>query len=283
MASLLALSRAASEEAKTGFHRSIGAHAIGLALGVWASTATGSLSHLAAVSALVGEMIAWAMRHRATRTHGAAEDARRLALLTWAFASPAEPLEAIDLRASFDPWIERRAVKLEDPNYYASVLPPGQERFIESLQESAFWSKRLYRLSATIALVAFGASFLIALIVFVALEPTGARTLLPFLARATVPFITFFISVDLLGYGLGWHQAAQVSERVDRALAHGSTISQPDLLAIHGDYAVATAAAAPIPTLLYRREHDRLNREWRARRDQAHRRRDTNDRGTPAH
>lgn len=174
--------------------------------------------------------------------------------------------DAIDLRSSFGPSIEKHATSLEGPKYYASTLPPGRERFVDMFQESAFWSKHLYRLSSWLAFVPC-AVLVIAALCFILLQPTGATGILSLLAQLMVPILTFFVSADLLGQGTAWLDAARMSDRIDRALGSRPTPSEQDLLATFSAYSVATASAPPIPTFLYRRKHDHLNREWQRRRE----------------
>src|SRR3989442_4498343 len=108
-------------------------------------------------------------------------------MLMWAFGETSEPLDAVDLRSSFGPSVEQRAHALEDPNFYSSTLPPGRNRFVDMFQESAFWSKHLYRRAGWMAVVACALMLLAALLFFVLLEPTGARGILPVLAEFMVP------------------------------------------------------------------------------------------------
>jgi hypothetical protein len=264
MASLLAISRAASEDAKRLFKLKVWAHAVGLVFAIVAVLATSPASHVLAVLALIAELAAWFLRYLASKTHSKAEQARRAAMLMWAFNTP-EPPDAIDLRSSFGPRIETRAASLEDPNYYASTLPAGQQRFVDMFQESAFWSKHLYRLSSWLAFGSSAAIVMGAFLCFVLLVPTGATGVLSVLAQLGVPIVTFFISVDLLGQGLAWHEATTISDRIDRALERSQPPSPQDLLSTFSEYSVAIACAPPIPTFLHRREHDRLEREWRRR------------------
>ena len=188
-----------------------------------------------------------------------------MSLLMWGYGSHVEPLAASDLRASFGSEIERRAPALEDPSYYNSELPPGQGRFVDAFQESAFWSKHLYRMSAWAVLSMCFSAALVTVGMFVLLEPTSARGILPVLAKLIVPIVGFFISIDLLGQGLGWLDAQQVAERTDRILSAKQTFAQEELLAIFADYSVATAASHPIPAYWYKREWARLDAEWKRR------------------
>jgi len=265
MASLLAIARSASEEAKAFYRRRVWAHAAALGFAVLALSTTAPWNHICSVLALVGELVAWALRRRANTIHAAAETARRSAMLTWAFASDREPIDASDLRATFGKRIHEQAVHFEDPTYYSSELPPGTARLLEMLQESAFWSKHLYKLGGRLFLALVFGLLLITVLIFALLEPVGARGFLVGFARILVPVITFFLAFDLLGQGLDWLEARQVSDRIDRVLERASTATQEEILAWFTDYFAATASAPPIPTFLYRREHDRLDEEWHKR------------------
>ena len=41
-------------------------------------------------------------------------------------------------------------------------------------------------------------------------------------------------------------------------------LSPRRVLAVFGDYSVATATTPPIPTVLYRQRHDHIEKAWRA-------------------
>lgn len=266
MASLLALSRAASEEAKRSLGFTVWAHGVGLMFAIVATQFVAPWSHVFAVIALLAECVAWILKHRAEETHQSAEHARRSAMLMWAFGATTEPPDAVDLRAGFSGDVEARAVALEDPNYYASVRPPGRNRFVEMFQESVFWSKHLYGMAGRITLWSCAALTFGTVVLFVILAPSSASSLLTLLAQLMVPIVTAFVSLDLLGLGLGWLAASRTSRRIDQAMQRVEDPSEEALLATYAEYAVATASASPIPTIFYSREHDRLNREWRRRR-----------------
>src|SRR5262245_44223990 len=73
MASLLALSRACSEDAKHGFLLTVCSHGVGLLFAGAASQTPTPSSHVCAVLALLAELAAWILRYRATRMHHTAE------------------------------------------------------------------------------------------------------------------------------------------------------------------------------------------------------------------
>jgi len=269
MASLLALSRAASEEAKRFAARTLWSHVVALAFAIVALEVPNPWAHICGMLALIAELTAWVFKFLSSRRHTAAETARRAALLMDGYGATGEPADAADIRVSLGTRTEVRAAFLEDPNYFSSTEPPGRRRFLDLFAESAFWSKHLFRLAGQLALGFFVAVLTGTVVLFVLLTPTGIAPVLAVFARVLVPIIGFFISVDLLGLSLGWYDAAGTADHVDRTLQAAANADEADLIRLFAEYGAATATTAPIPTWLYDRQHDRLNREWNRRKGRA--------------
>ena len=269
MASLLALSRAASEEAKRFAVRALWLHVVALAFAIVGLELASPWGHSCGVLALIAELIAWVLRFLSSRRHTAAETARRAALLMNGYGTAKEPADAADIRAGLGTRIEVRAASMEDPDYFSSTEPPGRSRFLDLFAESAFWSKHLYRLAGHVALGSFVAVLTATVVLFVLLTPTGVSPALVVFARVLVPTISFFISVDLLGLSLGWYDAAGTADSVDRTLRAEAIADEADVIRLFAEYGAATATSVPIPTWLYDRQHDRLNREWNRRKGRA--------------
>ncbi len=265
MVSLLALARAEIEEAKRWSAWRSWMHGLTLVASVLALRVSAELVYLLSVVALVTEALAWRFRHIASTLHAQGEEARRRALLLDAFERTQEPLDIADIRARFSRGAERRAGKFDDVDYYASNAPPGLLRLRNHLQESAFWSKHLYHAAAIRSRwYAFGVPVVLAVAIAVAWPflPSSVGILL---ARALVVFLSLLFVFDEFGRNLTWGAAAVQAERVDRRLESLKGDELEPVLALFGDFSVATAGAPPIPTNVYQAERARLNELWKQR------------------
>jgi hypothetical protein len=262
--SLLALSRAEQEVAKSRFLVSRLAHVGTLLIALVTLFVEGKPAYFLALAALVSEALAWLFRVLGDRKHSLAEEGRRRALLADALAKPADALAIRDLSARFSRHAKKIAHKFEDPNYYASEAPPGSARLRANLQESAFWSRELYGASATIAYLIAGLLLLLivgALFVVAGAESSAASLIV---ARLGVVFLSFLVFSDLLTQGLAWSDAARKSDAVFRRLENEALADEATALAMFGDYSVATATTPPIPSWLYKAHHERIESAWRA-------------------
>lgn len=223
---------------------------------------SGNLAYWFVVAGALTEIAAWVFRRKATTLHSYGEQSRRFALLMNAYEVTKEPAEGVDLRACLPDEVERRAATLEDPAYYASQKAPGRDRLVEILQESAFWSKHLYSKAATRSWIIVVFLFAGILVLTAVLVPWSQLTVSIALARVIVVFLLLLTTIDVAGQALDWQDAATISERVDLSLTRSEAPSESEILAIFADYSVATATASPIPTGLYKRHWNRLEREW---------------------
>ena len=179
-----------------------------------------------------------------------------------ALGGPPEPLALRDLRTKFSRRAERLAPAWEDLNYYAASENPGLARLCSQMQESAFWSQRLYGIAWQVCL-GLGAVLLVLVIVaLLVVVGAGSSNASLQVARVGVVFLSFLVFSDLLTQGIAWWNASRESDEVYRRLETGLD-EIATALAVFGDYSVATATTPPIPTLLYRLESPRLARAWR--------------------
>jgi hypothetical protein len=261
-ASLLALSRSEQEVAKRAFTASRFAHLGTLAITLGTLFASSTLAYYLALAALLTEVGAWGFRFRGDRRHGIAEEGRRRSLLADALDEHPERLALRSLLTSFSRRAERLAPGWEDPNYYAASDDPGLVRLCAEMQESAFWSRRLYRLAWQISLALAGVLLLLVIVALLIVVGAGSSSASLQVARVGVIFLSFLVFSDLLTQAIAWRDASQKSDEVywrsDIALDDFAMV-----LAVFGDYSVATAATPPIPTVLYRFESPRIEKAWR--------------------
>lgn len=265
MASLLALSRALSAEAKAWFRHRLWCHGGTLVATVMALVLDEPWPALLAVAALLTEAAGWFARYRGQAFHAMAEEARRQFMLMDAFGLRTETRQALDLRARVPKAIESRGDALEDPDYFATKRAAGAARLREVLDESAWWSAQLYPIASTRSLLVSGIAVGLPLLVILVLVNLPAGQFVLTLARATVLFLTLLFTVDEIGFALAWRHAGQVSIRTAAQADSLDVNSTPTLIGFFADYSVATASAPPIPNEIYGEHRDRLNQLWSSR------------------
>jgi hypothetical protein len=216
------------------------------------------------IGVLVLEALALHLRRQALAMHRRADQARRRALLINAFGSSAERLDVADLRKSFSNWACKKAAELDRSDYWAE-RGGALSGVLSNLQESAFWSKHLYKAAAKrmglIAGVVVVCLFAIAVWGFLVFDGDTELAV----ARVLVVALSLLIGLDLIGQALAWSGAASEAEAVDRRLEHMDGTLEEPLLAVIGDYAIATSTAPPIPDHFYQRDKDKLDGLWAAR------------------
>jgi hypothetical protein len=214
-------------------------------------------SYVAATIALLCSAAAFGSRQAATGAQGRALRALRRCQLAWAYDLPA-PADAGELMAGFS----RRARSLaekrrptEPGDYWASgTIEPGDARLAATIDEGAFWTRALFRDAARRSLRLAGGS--LALLVAVAL--IGIPT-----SSDERDLTTSKVVVVLLGVLLSTGEFARAFSWRDSLAAFGPTTGDGETVLLRfSDYHVAVAGAPPVPTALYKRRKDELQRLW---------------------
>jgi hypothetical protein len=226
-----------------------------------------------AVAAMITEILAWWFRNKGEHYHRLSRELMRRAMLFNAFGKFDESLDVTDLLNSFgEKKLTQKAEQLDEKfrypeDYYKPPANPQskEKTLLDNLQESAFWSKHLFEIAAQrtiwlLLLISFAVIFVVFLI-----EPLMIYQDVSLIPKIIVVFLAFVIA-DELSTAFAWREAVNrcdaVDRRVEKILAEGNEPSQEAILAIFSDYAVATAAAPPIPKHIYEAERDRLNESW---------------------
>lgn len=228
----------------------------------WASKLQWSLAVIAAIAVfLPGET--WAMimaglsfmgalivtglglRQRKFRRYG--ERVRRATLLAKGLGHELSAHEYRCIETGFEGDAERVADKA-DSNYYASRLPPGEDRLIENLYESAFWSKDLYRHSSKRAWIKFGAMMVAVIMIMIMTMPFLEGDMEIVISRVVLVIMTLLVSREVLGdamdYAAAQHELELILERLETLKDKADKTA--DLMLILGDYN-ASVQSAPMP------------------------------------
>ena len=264
--SLQALSKAGSEIAQFYFNSRRAAYFGALFVALLMLLPIGVFAYGLAVVAMITEILAWWFRNKGEHYHNLSRELMRRAMLFNAFGKSNEPLDVTDLLSSFgEKRLTQKAEQLDEKFKYPEFYYQSKE-LMDNLQESAFWSKHLFTIAAQrtiwlLVLISFAVIFLVFLV-----EPLVINQDVSLIPKIIVVFLAFVIS-DELSTAFAWREAANRCEAVDRRVEKilGEEPSQEVILAIFSDYAVATAAAPPIPKRIYEEQWESLDKSWKDR------------------
>lgn len=221
-----------------------------------AMTAAG-LSFLGAV-ALAG----LGLRQQAFRRYG--ERVRRATLLATGLGHELSAHEFRRIQTDFEGERDRAAGKA-DPDYYASGLPAGEERLIENLYESAFWSADLYRHSAKSAWIRFAVMAIAVIFIIVTTLPFLSDELPIILSRIVLVVMTILASREVFGdavaYSTAHREVCLIMERLEALRVKADKTA--DLMLILGDYNSAVEMAPMPESGVYERRRNVVSEAWR--------------------
>lgn len=285
---MVALARVVLEHAKTIRARGKRLQAWVLALGIfavlvqaapalldaaqqvhWLIPTSKAVAYICALASLLLQGGRWWLQRVAAEQHSLGSTIKRRALLIESLGPSSEQLDIRLLRDLAGADAEQRARVYGMPEtYYASTHTPGLERLRENLQESAFFSHSLYRKAARTGFIQFGITVGCIVVGLLAVAALAPREIGPVIANCILAFVAFLVSVDQLGHAMNWQAAATAVERIERRLEKITPNGAEPYTAAFADYETATAIAPAVPTALYERERERLDRLWREHRDQ---------------
>ena len=159
---------------------------------------------------------------------------------------------------------EETAREAGNSNYYASTLPNGPKRLIELVEESAFYSAKLHKVSANV-LVFIIASFVITFaILAIYAIPTFSNDLLMIGARLFFAVTIFVLSTDVIGAFIAHGYCSKLAhDIVGRAETLGeSEVREVDAILLLEDYTSAIERAPEIVPFAYKWKEKHLNQLW---------------------
>jgi hypothetical protein len=155
--------------------------------------------------------------------------------------------------------------------YFSSTEGIGAARLADAVGESAFYTAELARVMALGGYVLFGVSFFIllaAVIALASLSLDGAtlgqfKTAVGLVAIVMLTLVTAEILMTTLAYTTLARACREVSKSASlfRELTHKSVVTAVRLAE---SYSIALAGNFPIPNLIYRWNHGRIDRAYRS-------------------
>ena len=229
---------------------------------LWLSGLT-TLIVIAVISLLILLLIMW-LEWRYGKHRIAGEAARRATLIVDGLGQTLSVSELLALNEKMQ--VDPSAAKAKQPgaDYYASLAPTGWMRLIQMIEQSAFFSKALYRSSA----MRVGTFVLILLVPvisgFLILVPQLDEAASSQAVRLLLLLFVFVLTSGGVRTFLDHLSAASATEavfqRASGAIARGA--GEADVLSILSDYNAAVEASPLMAPGAYKANRDRLNRLW---------------------
>jgi hypothetical protein len=222
----------------------------------WVSYAGGVLNVLLALS--------WQFyAYKGRRSHYIAERARRAVLLSGGLGVNVTGKLYSDILMQFTV-SEPEGRKYEDPNYFKAYGPQGYKRLAAMLQESAFWTKHLFDKSAGYYWWAFGIGLIIAVVGLLLMPSVTEGSACFMVAQIFCVLLVWLVTGGVFTRALNYTTAARAVDDVENRLnnAVSGQSLENDLVVILGDYNAIVQDAPTIPTSIYQRNREQLNRLW---------------------
>jgi putative Ca2+/H+ antiporter (TMEM165/GDT1 family) len=225
-----------------------------------------SLNLLAGIAFLATACWVW-ISHVYASSRGAGERGRRAVMLMDGLGVQLSDSEYRSILANFTVSSDSGKQE-EDETFYSSDRIPSPLRLADHIDESAFWSSHLLRLSSQRYWVFFSVTAAIAVLLAVAVLPALSGNQSNLAARLLALIVSFVVSQDVLGRALAYSRGAnQVSELAIRAQAVKAckTGDTGDLFTLFGDYNSAVEGSPMFVPGVYSEQRVRLNKLWSLR------------------
>jgi hypothetical protein len=213
------------------------------------------------VLALVGVWLTLWIDLGASRGH--AERLRRATLVVGGLGISLDGAEAFEL-ANDGKAPKAEAARLVDPEYFSSKSPPGTNRLVEMLEESAIWTTNLASIACRETWVLFGGFFALSAFILFSSAALIGQSGWELVARAIFSILAVFLSADFLGSAISYGRTQWTTARIVDKLQRykGTTPPLETLIPILGDYNSAVESMPTFSDGLYPRHQKRLNEQY---------------------
>jgi hypothetical protein len=208
-------------------------------------------------------LVWWLINGWYSRIRNAAQAARRGALLLGGLNERLSPAEVQALQERFTV-NAAEARNCEKGDYYATRLPPGPSRLGEMLEESAFYSEYLQRISAGVMLSVLVLFAVIFVIITFSVTPYVGRDSGQMIVRAFLALLVFGMSGDVVGAYRAHRDAAKEIRDIRQRLITADAGGYPtaDVLLAFADYNSAVESAPESVPHTYEFCAEHLNQRW---------------------
>lgn len=230
-------------------------------------------SNLSAVVAFLGVLATEGFRWRSDHWKSEGESAKRRWEMVDGFGVAVNSTDVAD-------WLAARPKDflgdVEDDELrrseFDSTKPPGAERAVENIQESAWWSKhecrRMVGYLGVLLVVIVTAAFVALAVSIAGLKPTNisqSGTVVQNVGGVICSVLMFVFSLNLVRLLFEYWTFAAIGERIFRRccdLAKSFPIPERDALSVMHDYQSARGSAPHIPTFVWKCHEKHLREQW---------------------
>jgi hypothetical protein len=233
---------------------------VGLVVAILPASA-GGLGWWLGCGSLTAMLAQRVLLHRFRERHSGGERIKRRLILAEGLGAEVSAEELADLKAEFG------ELASDGLPYSSSEAEPGWKRLTAIVRECAWWTGKLHRLVASRfwwwAIVTTGLFLLavLALLFVIADQGLGGTSI----AKGAAATLALLVAVDYWGR---WWESREVAVECDRqverctAVLRSQELDPKDAVRVTLDYSGATLASYPIPSRLYGRHRERLERLW---------------------
>lgn len=243
---------------------------IGCKLGVYLTGVLSLFVHdkysIAPIVALLFVILSEFFQFMSDKYKGIAESLRRKLDFFASFGWKISTKEVSDTLLKL-PWsLQKKISSLPEDKYFMSDSEVGPLKSLENLEEAAWWSKHLSKITLNFCLlIIFVAVLLTGVTLYVSINCNLDQQYIPKVSKIVTSSIMVLFSIGLVKTAMGYFKFHTKSEQIDVCLPDKikfTTHSVPECIKLWSEYHVARASAPLIPTIIWKWNKDRLNHLW---------------------
>ena len=200
---------------------------------------------------------------QAKTSHSTAERARRAIVLRNGLGIKLSRKMYSDLIMQFK-IKENDGTKWENSNYFETTSEYGYKKLTDIVEESSFWSKHLFRISAIHYWVYFVASLCLSIVGLTIIPLLNIGSLNILVSRVFCLILIWLITGNLFTTAMAFTSTANSIDAIESRLSNMVKNLEPDedILILVGDYNSLLESTPTIPSKIYLKNRDKLNRLW---------------------
>lgn len=203
---------------------------------------------------------------QAKNSHCIAERARRAVVFSNGLGVKISGKSYTDLKMLFNVH-ESEGEKYEDENYFKTQKDYGNQKLAEIVEESSFWSKHLFKLSAKRYWFYFSATLTISILGLLLLPLLNVGSLDILISQVFCLILIWLITGNIFAAAMSFTNAANSADDIEGRLDKMALNmeSDQDVLLIVSDYNALVESSPTIPSDLYEKNRERFNSLWKER------------------
>ncbi|MBL0434830.1 hypothetical protein JD501_20575 [Aeromonas hydrophila] len=260
MASIQSLSSAVLDNAKKYSKYENLLHLVTFTCAAFSIFLTGNWLYIIALMAILSEFSAWLLSKETNNKKSLGQELIRLNIIKSSYGSDMSvDLAYLKSRVTSDEF--KKARKFENDNYYATDESSPEERLVDIIQESCFWSQHLYQACKQKAIrnsILLAVLILSLIVTGLSVTYNDANYSAP---RLALLFLMFFPLWNGIDKAISFGSAASKLTSIDQQLGT-SKLATPNLLSLFAEYNVVTSNTPLIPQKVFDSEQEKLNTLW---------------------